>query len=339
MKRVFVKIILTLILLIISSLIGVRIYFNVKEIPIYDLKLAYNFITSSPKKLPQYEGLAEKLGYNKEDKLLIIHADDLGLSPAVNEASFDANNKGFITSASVMMPTPYAKEVAEYFKNNPNMDLGLHLTFTSEWKSYKWSGVSISDSIPSLINSNGNFYQNKKTFIKKANPKDVRKELQAQIDRAIALGIKPTHLDSHEGALFFSTELFKIYLELGRKNKLPVFVPRVLSAHFDKNFPKPKNLVIVDKMHMAEKGLKFDDWEKYYTSVINKLKPGLNELIVHLSYDNEEMQFITSGRKNYGSKWRSLDYLILSSPKFKNALIKNNVKLVKWKQIKDIMYP
>ena len=150
----------------------------------------------------------KKLGYEKNDKLLIIHADDLGLSKSVNEASFRALDDGIVNSASVMIPAPNTKEVANYFQKNPQTDLGLHLTFTAEWKDYKWSGISTNDSIPSLINGKGDFYEKKKTFIKRGDPKDVKKELQAQIDYAKSIGIDPTHIDSHEGALFFSPEIF-----------------------------------------------------------------------------------------------------------------------------------
>jgi len=332
------KILLILLFLFISIFGSVRLYFNLNEIPIYDFRLAYNFIFNN-NPIPQYENLSELLGYEKDDKLLILHADDLGLSKSVNQASFDALNNQHVNSASVMIPAPNTVEVANYFKENPNIDLGLHLTFTAEWKDYKWSGISHNDSIPSLINSKGDFFEKKKTFIKRANPLDVRKELQAQIDHAISIGINPTHLDSHEGALFFSPEFFKVYLEVGKKNKLPVFVPQILAPHFNSSFSKPTNLVIVEKMHMADKNVSFENWGKYYDSILNNLCPGLNEIIVHLGYDNDEMQKITSKRIAFGSKWRNLDYNIISSSEFKAALVKNDIKLVTWKQIKDLIYP
>jgi predicted glycoside hydrolase/deacetylase ChbG (UPF0249 family) len=290
-------------------------------------------------KISQYENLSELLGFNKDDKLLILHADDLGLSESVNLASFDALSNGYVNSASVMIPAPKTIEVANYFKDNPNTDLGLHLTFTAEWKNYKWSGISPNDSIPSLINNKGDFFEKKKTFTIRANPLDVKKELQAQIDYAKSIGINPTHLDSHEGALFYSPEFFKIYIEVGNKNKLPVFVPQVLAPHFNSDFLKPNNLVVVNKMYMADKNVSFEDWSTYYIDILNNLNPGLNEIIVHLGYDDNEMQEITSQRIAFGSKWRNLDYAVVSSPEFKKVLTDNNIKLVTWKQIKNLLYP
>jgi predicted glycoside hydrolase/deacetylase ChbG (UPF0249 family) len=220
-RKFFLPIILVFILLNTLIFGGIRIFFNLNDVPIYDYRLIYDFILSN-NNVNQFNNLSELLGYKKNDKLLIIHADDLGLSNSVNQASFEALNNKYVNSASVMIPAPYSNEVADYFKENPDIDLGLHLTFTSEWKDYKWHGISQKDSIPSLINGNGNFFEKKKEVIKNSNPQDIRRELQAQIDYAISIGIKPTHLDSHEGVLFFSPEFFKIYLEVSEKNRLPV---------------------------------------------------------------------------------------------------------------------
>ena len=316
---------------------GIRFFLNLNDIPIYDYRLIYDFIFSN-NDVNQLNNLSELLGYKKNDKLLIIHADDLGLSKSVNQASFDALNNKYVNSASVMIPAPNIIEVADYFNENPDIDLGIHLTFTSEWKDYKWHGISQKDAISSLINGNGNFYEKKKEVIKNSNPEHIRKELQAQIDYAMSIGIKPTHLDSHEGVLFFSPEFFKIYLEVSEKNRLPVFVPKLLAAHFNDDFPQPKNLVVV-KMYMADKNVSFENWAEYYGSILNNLEPGLNEMIVHLGIDNNEMKKITSNRIAFGSKWRNLDYNIVSSPEFMASLIKNNIKLVTWREIRDILYP
>ena len=215
-RKVFLSIILFFILLNTLIFCGIRFFLNLNDIPIYDNRLIYDFIFSN-NDVNQFNNLSELLGYKKNDKLLIIHADDLGLSNSVNQASFEALNKKYINSASVMIPAPNTNEVADYFKENPDTDLGLHLTFTSEWKNYKWHGISQNDSISSLINGKGNFYEKKKEVIKNSTPQDIRKELQAQIDYAISIGIKPTHLDSHEGVLFFSPEFFKIYLDISKK--------------------------------------------------------------------------------------------------------------------------
>jgi predicted glycoside hydrolase/deacetylase ChbG (UPF0249 family) len=313
-------------------------YFEHKELPIYNLEVASKFIAGKAN-YTNYDKLIEKLGYSKDDKLLIIHADDIGLSKSVNKASFKALKKGYASSGSVMMPCEYISDVGQFATDNPNVDLGLHLTVTSEWRDYKWHGVLSPAETPSLINKRGEFPENTKQFVLNAKPLELKRELQAQIDLSKSIGINPTHIDSHEGALFFNEELFKVYLEVGEKNKLPVFVPRMVAVHFDKKFPKPKNLVVVENFYMAQKGIKHYQWEGFYLSILNNLKPGLSQLIVHLGYDDDEMKSITEGRPDFGSKWRSLDYDIISSEKFRSALEDNKIKLVSWKEIRNVLYP
>jgi hypothetical protein len=89
---------------------------------------------------------------------------------------------------------------------------------------------------------------------------------------------------------------------------------------------------------MASPDLKFSEWENYYLNILNNLKPGISELIVHLGYDDKEMQEITIEHPNFGSKWRNLDMEIVSSEKFRKALVDNNIKLVTWKEIQNVLY-
>src|SRR3954466_14605439 len=85
----------------------------------------------------QTRTIAERLGHPRNAKLLILHADDLGVAHSENAASFDALDRGAINSGSVMMPTPWVTEVVEYAKTHPNADIGVHLTLTAEWKTYR----------------------------------------------------------------------------------------------------------------------------------------------------------------------------------------------------------
>ena len=162
--------------------------------------------------------------------------------------------------------------------------------------------------------------------------------MQAQIDLSKSIGINPTHIDSHEGALFYDQDLFKVYLEIGEKNKLPVFVPKMVAVHFDKNFPKPENVVVIENFYMARKGIEHHEWETFYLDILNNLNPGLSQLIVHLGYDDDEMKSIAVDHPDFGSKWRNLDYDIVSSDKFINALKNNKIKLITWKEIQNIIY-
>jgi predicted glycoside hydrolase/deacetylase ChbG (UPF0249 family) len=338
-RRTLLKIGLGLLLIVVMAWGALRLFFHLNEIPIYDTRLIYNFILHSDRPLKQYENLAQQLGYTSSDKLLIIHADDLGLARSVNKASFEALSKEFVNSASVMMPSPFAEEVAAYYLEHPQIDLGLHLTFTAEWTDYKWPGVAPANKIETLLDDEGFLHQKKVTVIKEGINAEIKTELQAQIDYARALGISPTHMDSHEGTLFFDPAFFRTYIEVGHQNQIPVFVPKLLAPHFDEHFPLPPQVVLVDQMFMALKGTELDAMESYYAEVLSSIKPGLNQLLVHLAFDEEEMKAITKDREAYGTKWRVKDYQVVSSKKFQDLLKQNEIKLIQWRDIQAILYP
>ena len=338
-RRTLLKIGLGLLLIVVMAWGALRLFFHLNEIPIYDARLIYNFILHSDRPLKQYENLAQQLGYTSSDKLLIIHADDLGLARSVNKASFEALSKEFVNSASVMMPSPFAEEVAAYYLEHPQIDLGLHLTFTAEWTDYKWPGVAPANKIETLLDDEGFLHQKKVTVIKEGINAEIKTELQAQIDYARALGISPTHMDSHEGTLFFDPAFFRTYIEVGHQNQIPVFVPKLLAPHFDEHFPLPPQVVLVDQMFMALKGTELDAMESYYAEVLSSIKPGLNQLLVHLAFDEEEMKAITKDREAYGTKWRAKDYQVVSSRKFQDLLKQNEIKLIQWRDIQAVLYP
>ncbi len=338
-RRTLLKIGLGLLLIVVMAWGALRLFFHLNEIPIYDARLIYNFILHSDRPLKQYENLAQQLGYTSSDKLLIIHADDLGLARSVNKASFEALSKEFVNSASVMMPSPFAEEVAAYYLEHPQIDLGLHLTFTAEWTDYKWPGVAPANKIETLLDDEGFLHQKKVTVIKEGINAEIKTELQAQIDYARALGMSPTHMDSHEGTLFFDPAFFRTYIEVGHQNQIPVFVPKLLAPHFDEHFPLPPQVVLVDQMFMALKGTELDAMESYYVEVLSSIKPGLNQLLVHLAFDDEEMKAITKDREAYGTKWRAKDYQVVSSRKFQDLLKQNEIKLIQWRDIQAVLYP
>ncbi len=175
----------------------------------------------------QTKTVAERLGYPPDSKLLIVHADDLAVAHSVDAASFDALDKNAVTSASVMVPCPWLNEVAAYAKEHPNADLGLHLTLTSEWKIYRWGPVEAKDRVPSLLDPAGYLWPETAPAAQNIKPEEAEREIRAQIERAIAAGIHPTHLDSHMGVLFATPELFAVFTKVAHDYKLPFLAVRV----------------------------------------------------------------------------------------------------------------
>ena len=293
----------------------------------------------------QEKNLAQKLGLEANSKLLIIHADDIGVAHSVNMASFDGFSSEAITSGSVMVPCPWFLEAAEYAKLNRDHDLGIHLTITSEWKNYKWSGISSSNEIKSLINYQGHFYSLNDGVKLNAKYEDVKKELTSQISYSIANGLVPTHLDTHMGAVKATPEIFQAYFEVGHENRLPI----LLSKEF-KQVIEDGTLDIskfdISKLLWAEKiyqkaddsPIDYKNWKKFYAEVLNDIKPGFNILLVHLGYDNEELRAIMVDHPGWGSKWRELDLEILQDKEFQNLIKERNIKLITWRQVKDVLY-
>ena len=280
----------------------------------------------------QTRTIAERLGYPKDAKLLILHADDLGAAHSVDAASFDALDKGAVSSASIMMPTPWVTEVAAYARSHPNADLGLHLTLTSEWETYRWGSVSPPDKIPSLLDSDGSFPNDSKVVAGRAKPLEVDRELRAQIDRAISLGIRPTHLDSHMGSLFTTPELIATYVKVAHDYHLPFLAVKGSALAAPQTGISTQD-VLLDAVIIAGPEVPRDQWKEFYLKSIAGLKPGLTEMIVHLGHDDSELQAVTVNHEPYGSAWRQHDYDVMTSPEFKKALQDNHVILVTWKEL------
>lgn len=285
------------------------------------------------------KNLAELLGYPRDSKLLIIHADDMGLSHSVNMATINAfDNKG-ITSGSIMVPCPWAPEIAAYVKDHPGMDIGIHLTMTAEWDLYKWGGITASDQISSLLDRNNYFFPSVEELGKASKATEAEKELRAQIDRAIASGIQPTHLDTHMGSVLANPELVKIYLGLSDAYNLPVLFPRSYLSWFPPEMAKAmeSKIFLLDNLFMLDPKMITGKWIDAYKKGIETLKPGLNEMIVHVAIDNDEMQAICIGHEDYGSAWRQKDLDLVSSSEFKDLLKANHIILIGWGQIHDLM--
>jgi len=285
----------------------------------------------------QTKTVAERLGYPADSKLLIIHADDLAVAHSVDVASFDALNKNAVTSASVMVPCPWLNEVAAYAKSHPGADLGLHLTLTSEWKIFRWGPVESKSSVTSLLDPSGYLWPETAQAASSLKPEEAEREIRAQIERAITLGIQPTHLDSHMGVLFSRPELFAVYVKVAHEYKLPFFSVKIpgLSSQI-LAFLSDKDMV-VDSLVMANPAVGTGDWKDFYLNAVRNLKPGLTEMIVHLGHDDSELQAVTLDHPDYGSAWRQRDYDFVTSAEFKKALDENHVILVKWKELKRLI--
>jgi predicted glycoside hydrolase/deacetylase ChbG (UPF0249 family) len=278
--------------------------------------------------------LAARLGYPADAKLLIVHADDLAAAHSVNAATFKAFESGLVSSASIMVPCPWLPEVATYARSHPDADLGLHLTLTSEWKTYRWGGVLSKERAPSLYDPDGYLYITEDVAASHIDVREAEAEIRAQIERARAFGIRPTHLDSHMRTLYTTRPLFEMLLRVAREERLPVMVSREWfgQAPFLPAALGPDGLVI-DQVAGADPSVRPERWAEFYSDLIKNLKPGVTELIVHLAYDDEEMRAVTQDHPNWGAAWRQRDFDFVTSDGFRRLLKEQNVKLVTWREI------
>jgi predicted glycoside hydrolase/deacetylase ChbG (UPF0249 family) len=282
--------------------------------------------------------IQEKLGYPRNTKLLIIHADDLGVSHSENEASIAGFEKGVVNSGSIMVPCPWFLEIAAYSVAHPQVDLGLHLTLNSEWKLYKWGPVLPRTEVPSLIDSQGFLPDNVPDLAAKAKVEEVEKELRAQVERAKQFGIDPTHFDLHMFSLAAVIDFAKVYMRLGHDYGVPTLlnaIPAKVRRNIELRDYISENDVVADKIFIALPTDFKGGVKNYYTKVIKSLSPGLNLILLHAAYDNSEMQAVTVDHPDYGAAWRQADIDFFTGEECKKLLKLEKIHLVTWREIRD----
>jgi predicted glycoside hydrolase/deacetylase ChbG (UPF0249 family) len=281
------------------------------------------------------KSLAEKLGYSHEAKLLIVHADDVGVTHSVNAATIKALDSGLVNSASIMVPCPWFPEIADYAKSHPALDFGLHLTLTSERVYYRWGPVASKDKVPSLVDENGYFHHHWSAAATKINPREVELELRAQIDRAYAMGIRPTHLDSHQYRLYENgKDLFEVVLRLAHEYKLPVFLAHDWFADhpYLESSLTPADFVL-DHTVTIPPDVSPEKWPDFYKNALRNLQPGVTEFVIHLAFSDDEMKAATRERDTWGAAWRQRDFDFFTSQEFRSLLQEQNIKLITWREL------
>jgi predicted glycoside hydrolase/deacetylase ChbG (UPF0249 family) len=277
----------------------------------------------------------ERLGYPASARLLVIHADDLGMSHAVNRATFEGLEQGWVTSASILVPCPWFPEVARWARTHPDADLGIHLALNSEWTGFRWGPVSSPRDVPSLLDPDGFLPLVEAAVVERAQIAEVERELRAQIDRAKAAGIRLSHLDSHMATLFRSRELFEAYRRIGAEYNLPVLLERrgdrggeqaawQTSAEAD---------ALIDRVVSISPGVPPFDWMKAYEQLLAPLPPGVYQLIVHLAYDDPEMRGATWDHPDWGASWRQADLDLVRSDAFRRFLEAQGFTLITWRDL------
>jgi len=274
-------------------------------------------------------------------RYVIIHADDAGMSHSVNVATIEGMQKGIVSSASIMVPCPWFKEIAAYAKEHPQRDFGIHLTLNCEWQQYRWGPVAPREQVPSLVDREGYLWGGVPDVVRNAKASEAETELRAQIKRALEFGVPVTHLDTHMGAVVSRPDLVEVYVRLGREFNVPVFFLR----KFEEAGSLPKevrerasalvaeldsaNLPVLDYMTQYYTGESYETKKKMYLKAIEDTKPGVRYLIIHCGVNNDELQAITTS-----ALLRDNDRRVFTDPEFIAAVKKSGVEVVSWNQVR-----
>jgi hypothetical protein len=233
---------------------------------------------------PAPTSLAERLGYGPDDRLLIINCDDLGFCHAANLGTYEALREGVATSATLMVPCPWARDAASRYRGE---DVGVHLTLNAEHDLYRWGPITHG---PSLLDGDGGFPRTVSDVWDHADLDEVRRELRAQIERAILWGFDISHLDSHMGTVQMRPEFFDVYLDLAVDFQLPL---RLSGASSERAIGFPFRRLA------EEEGVVFPDHfvrvrgvgsRRTIERVITELRPGVTEVYVHPAVDTPELR-------------------------------------------------
>ena len=232
--------------------------------------------------------LAQRLGYDSEAMVVIINADDLGSCHSANVGVFECLATGTVTSATLMVPCPWAREASSRYRGE---DIGVHLTVNAEYELYRWGPITYA---PSLLGGDGGFPRTMEDVWDHADLDEVRRECRAQIERAILWGFDVSHLDAHMGTLQLRPEFFDVYLELALEFRLPL---RMVSSAMERYLGFPARAVA------AEEGAVFTDHFRFVPGVgsremferdIATLRPGVTELHLHPAVDSAELRSLAT---------------------------------------------
>lgn len=284
---------------------------------------------------------AEKLGYPADRRVLILRAAEMGMCYESNQAGQLSLEQGMAQSVGLMVPCPWFGEFAEWVRAHPDHDVGLALTLNSEWKHYRWGPVAARSEVPGLVDSDGYFWRSVLQFTLNAHPDEVEREVNAQIERARAAGIRPTHLGLHQGSLISRPEFVEVYLTMARKHWIPAVVVELTPDHVSRframgfpiseemielisSYPLPK----LDDVHFVPHGASYQEKREQFHELVKSLPPGLTQINLELATESDALKRITDDWQQ-----RVWNARLIKDPDVRAFLTQEGVVLTNWKEI------
>jgi chitin disaccharide deacetylase len=272
------------------------------------------------------QSLAERLGYGPEDRLLIVNCDDLGASHSANLATLRSMVDGVATSATLMVPCPWAREAARMFAGLP---VGVHLTLTCEYPNYRWRGLT---SGTSLHDDAGCLPATTKAALERIAAKDAHTECRAQIETALAWGVDVTHLDAHMNVMQDRSDLYDVYLDLAVEFRLPVRM-------FAQKVTRQQGFQARERA--AARGVLFNEhlvypWPRRTRHVffeeIPRLPSGVNEIFAHPVRDGDELRAYDSRNADI----RAHDAECLTDPAVAELLDQHDIRRISFRDLREL---
>ena len=286
---------------------------------------------------------AERLGWPAGTKAVIFHVDDAGMSHNSNMGAIRATEEGVATSLSVMMPCSWVPELATYLKAHPEVDAGVHLTLTAEWKNYRWGPVAGKPAVPGLVDGGGYLWSGVADVVAHATADEFEAEIRAQLDKALSLGIEPTHLDSHMGTCFVPVYIER-YVKLGIEKNIPILIFGGHMQHIGAEAAAFRPLVLSIAQRVWDAGLPViddlvtkpttaDDYGQRKAQLIkllDEMKPGITEIIVHCTVQTEEFSLISGS-----GPAREAELRLMTDPEVRAFIKSKGIVLTTWRELKQ----
>ncbi len=289
-----------------------------------------------------------RLGLPPDARVVILHADDVGMARGANRAFLELARAGRIDCGSVMVPCPWFPEIAREAVADPALDLGVHLTLTSEWIGYRWGPVAVRSASSGLLDVEGYFHRDCLGLRATMDPVAAEEEMQAQIERALAAGMDVTHLDTHMGAALVP-ELLPATLRLARRFDLPLLLPRELDSYLavlrlGPVDPGPyaeavaeldaAGLPVIDRFAMTP-GVPSGDAEAAYARLVVPAAPGLTYVALH-PHGAEDIADIQRGHPRAKPHWRTDELRLFGSGHCDAAIAAAGVRRLGMRALRDL---
>ena len=284
----------------------------------------------------------EKMGFDEDDRVLITHIDDMGFCHAANEASLACLASGAASCASIIVNAPWFMEAARICADHPEFDVGVHLTLTAEYPTFRWPALSSRDPSTGLLDNEGYLWRSREDAVRNVTVEAAEAEMRAQIDTALEAGIDVTHIDTHMGSVVHPKFLVS-YLTLANEYGVPAFLPRITRERLEAlamGDAADDFMAILEKVDEAQVPVldeiiidtlvDLDDKAGFYREKIDGIGPGLTHLLFHPAINGEELQAIADTHLS-----RHADYLAWSKPETRQYIADAGIKQIGYRELRN----